>query len=137
MENLQTLCRACNSKKKTRTMRFTVNRTTLSSPPLALEVFDVPGSSEAGDRAHWDRFLQQTINFTYQCAAISMVTIGSRGDSYYNWTIELVRGNHPAWIEPFLAGLVERIQAARAEAGKPPIASLTIKAPGEQEVCWR
>jgi hypothetical protein len=132
MGNLQTLCKECNSKKMKRTMRFTVNRTTLSAAPRALDVFDVPDSSNAGDRAHWDRFLQRTINFTYQCAAISKVTIGSRGDGYYNWTVDLMEGNHPAWIKPFLPSLVERIQAARAEARKPPISSLTITAPGEQ-----
>jgi len=137
MGNLQTLCRACNSQKDTRTMRFTVNQTALASPPRELEVFDVPDSSNAGDRAHWDRFLQQTINFTYQCSAISKVEIGGRGHGYYNWTVDLAQGNHPAWIKPFLAGLVQRIQVAREEGGKPPIASLTITAPGEKDASWR
>ena len=81
-------------------------------------------------------FLRRTLNFTYGCAAISSVGIAGRGDGYYNWTVDLVRGNPLAWLEPHLDELVERIQNARATSGKPAIESLTITAPGEEDLCW-
>jgi ATP-dependent helicase IRC3 len=128
-DNLQTLCRICNTRKATRTIRFTVQQTPLTVAPTALEAFDHP--PDPGDRGHWERFLRQTINFTYQCSAVSEVAIGGKGDGYYNWEIELVRGNPAQWIKPHLPRLFERIQEARRGVGKPEITSLTINVPGE------
>ena len=56
MDNLQTLCKVCNSRKATRSLRFTVQRTTASRPPDDLERFDVPPAADAGKRDHWERF---------------------------------------------------------------------------------
>ncbi|MEI8255161.1 MAG: helicase-related protein [Deltaproteobacteria bacterium] len=114
----------------------TTQQTTLPSPPKSLEFFDVPRGDDAGDRAHWERFLRQVFNFTYHCGAVSEVQIGGRGDGYYNWRVEIVRGNSPGWVQPHLAELFGRIQEARMAAGKPAITSLTITSPGEDEVCW-
>lgn len=137
IDQMQTLCKGCNKRKGTRTVFFTSQRTPLRRAPEALEHFDVPTGDEAGDRGHWDRFLRRTLNFTFQCAAVSDVKIGGKGDGYYNWTIDLMTGNSPAWLKPYVRSLVKRIQEARAEAGKPPIKSLTITAPGEEPLCWR
>lgn len=132
IDNLQTLCPGCNQQKGRRTLRFTTQQTSLSVPPRSLEHFD--GPDDASDRSHWERFLRRTINFTFQCAAVSNITIGGRGPTYYNWTIELVRGNQPSWLGPFLHALFEKIQSARAKAGKPEILSIAVTAPGSATV---
>jgi hypothetical protein len=134
IDNLQTLCKVCNQKKAKRSMRFTIQQTTLSSGPKALERFDDP--DDAGDRAHWDRFLRRTLNFTYQCAAVSAISIGGRGNAYYNWTVELMGGNSAKWLKPHLRGLFERVQAARRDAGVPEITSITVRAPGSEDLCY-
>lgn len=134
LDNLQTLCKSCNQRKDTRRMRFTAQTTSLRSPPEALEHFEDP--DDAGNRDHWERFLRRTVNFTYQCAAASRVVVGGRGESYYNWTIELVSGNPPGWLEPHLEDLFSRIQSARSRAGKPEIASITVRGPDGEEVCY-
>jgi hypothetical protein len=128
MDNLQTLCKICNGRKSTRTMRFGIQSTTLTVAPQALEHFDDP--RDAGDRDHWERFLRQTLNFTFQCAAVASVGIGGKGPSYYNWTIELFGGNPLKWVAPFLPELFERIQEARRAADKADLKSITITAPG-------
>lgn len=136
IENLQTLCKGCNEKKGTRTMRFTTQRTTLPTRPKGLEHFDTPRGSDAGDRDHWERFLLRVINFTFGCAAVSAVHIGGKGDAYYNWTVDLVRGNPPTWLEPHLGDLFDRIQAARDDAGKPLIRCISVTSPGEDTISW-
>jgi superfamily II DNA or RNA helicase len=132
LDNLQTLCKVCNTRKGTRTMRFTTQLTTLGKAPGALEHFDDP--DDAGDRDHWERFLRRTINFTFQCGAVSEIGIAGRGKGYYNWSVELVRGNSPKWLKAHMKGLLRRVQEARVNAGKPEIASITILAPGEDKV---
>lgn len=132
LDNLQTLCKICNGRKGTRTIRFTTQSTTLREAPKALAHFDAP--SEVGDRWHWERFMRQTLNFTFECGAVSSVTIGGRGETYYNWMVELVAGNSPRWIEPHLPHLFERVQEARRDGGKPELDSLSILAPGETTV---
>ena len=136
IDNLQTLCRVCNSHKAKRTLRFTTQQTSLSSPPRLLEHFEVPRRDEVGDRDHWERFLRRTINFTFRCSAISDVKIAGRGDGYYNWTVDLVKGNSPSWLKPYLSELMTRIQEARVQGGKPELQSFTITAPGERPVTY-
>jgi superfamily II DNA or RNA helicase len=134
IDNLQTLCKVCNLQKRKRTIWFTRRYTELRKPPAALEHFDDP--DDAGDRGHWERFLRRTINFSLECGAVSEVVIGGRGETYYNWSIELMRGNSPALLEPHLEGILERIQAARADAGKPAIESISITSPGEKKITF-
>jgi len=108
-----------------RTIRFTEQKSRLYSPPAALEEFRIPPAADAADRKQWERFLRRTINFTYGCAAVAKVAIAGRGAGY-KWRVELAEGNDPSWLTPFLDDLLDRIQAARAAGGKPPIESLTI-----------
>ncbi len=131
MDHMQTLCRVCNKKKGIRTIFFTNQKTPLKSAPKELEYFDVPTGEDAGDRVHWERFMRRTLNFTFQCAAVSDVKIGAKGDGYYNWTIELVDGIAATWLKPHLDALLVRIQDARASARKPPIRTFTIMTPRE------
>lgn len=137
LENLQTLCKVCNTKKGTRTLRFLSHRSAMPGAPSELALFDVPRSDDAGDRAHWERFLRRTLNFSLQCGAVAKVGIAGKGEGYYNWTIELFPGNRPAWLKLHLKALVARIQEAREGGGKPLIKSLKITAPGEEAIFWR
>jgi ATP-dependent helicase IRC3 len=137
IDNLQTLCKVCNGWKKQRTIRFTTQQTALGVAPKGIEPFDMPCGEDAGDRVHWERFLRRVFNFTFRCGAISEVQIGGRGDGFYNWKIELVRGNPPGWLQPHLAALFERIQTARTDAGKAAISSITITSPGEDPLRWQ
>jgi superfamily II DNA or RNA helicase len=131
-DNLQTLCRTCNGRKGRRTMRFRSHQTTLQSAPAAIEHFETP--ADAGNRDQWERFIRRTLNFTLQCAAVTEVAIGGRGDGYYHWTVELMRGNDPALLEPTLRGLLERVNEARERGGKPRVESLAVTAPGHAAV---
>lgn len=137
LSNLQTLCKVCNGKKGKRTMRFTTGETTLASVPKELAFFEVPRGEDAGDRVCWERYLHQVINFTFECAAVSKVEIGARGDTFYNWRVDLFRGNSPSWLRPHLDTLLGRIQEARTGAAKLAIVSLTVTSPGEDAVCSR
>ncbi len=136
--NLQTLCKSCNGRKGRRSMRFGHQQPPPAvKPPTALEQFDAPRGENAANRDHWERFLRRTINFAYQCAAVSTVEIAGKGEGYHNWTVDLVRGNDLSWLGPHLKGLVARIQEARRDGGKPPIQSLTITSPGAEPLVWR
>jgi superfamily II DNA or RNA helicase len=126
-DNLQTLCRTCNGRKSRRTIRFLSHQTPLRVPPGAVEYF--PSPTDAGNREHWERFLRRTINFTLQCAAVAGVSIGGRGEGYYNWKVELMRGNDPALLEPVLRTVFARVQQAREAGGKPRLKTLTVEAP--------
>lgn len=134
--NLQTLCKVCNARKMIREIRFTTKETKLTAPPPALEQFEEPRGANAGSREHWERFLRRTLNFTYECCAVSSIVIGGRGPTYYNWTIDLAKGNPPSWIKPHLRALIARVQAARTEAGKAKVATLRVTGPGARVVAW-
>ena len=136
MDNLQTLCKVCNRTKGEQTIRFTIQRTPLSSSPEALGVFDRPQSAGARDRDIWDTYLRRCINFAFQCAAVSSVTIGGKGHNYHNWSIDLAHGNPPLFLKEHLAELVEAIQKARINDGKPELQSLSITSPGEDSLSW-
>ena len=127
--NLQALCKGCNAAKGTRSIRFRTRKRKLRSDPVALEGVDLP--EDPRDRDEWARFLRRTINFTLGCGAIKNVTIGGRGDTYYNWTVRLFAGNSPQPLQPLLAGLLQRVQTARSGARMPLISRITVTASGE------
>jgi len=130
LDNLQTLCRICNREKGTETMLFRDPQTDLSGPPATFPGMELPRESEAGDAEQWRMFLQRAVNFFYRCGAVSLVRIGKRGSSFYNWGIELNTGNPPDWLESHLAGLLGRIGAARERAGFRGPESISVWAPG-------
>lgn len=135
--NLQTLCSRCNNLKRDRhAIDFRRSKTPLSAPPSLLEAGESLRGADAANRERWSRYLRQVLNLTYQAAVVGEVTIGAKGPGYYNWKIELERGNPPAYLKPHLSELVIRIQDVRAEGGKPRIESLEISAPGETTLTW-
>jgi hypothetical protein len=62
--------------------------------------------------------LRRAVNLFYGAAAVSEILIGKKGLAFYDWSIVLVKGNDPKWIEPHLPQIVEEVQNARRHGGK-------------------
>jgi superfamily II DNA or RNA helicase len=136
LENLQTLCKECNSIKSKTTINFRNSRTQLSEPLASLTLMKVPGSAVAGQREPWVRFLSHCVNFFFHCGAVSKVHIGGRGDGFYHWRIDLTPGNKPEWLKPHLKNLLSLIRRIRENAKYGLPCSLTVTAPGEKDVTY-
>lgn len=137
LDNLQTLCSKCNQLKGTDRINFRDCQTDLTMPPERLPKFDTPTGTKAGTPESWAEFLKRVINFFYQCNAVHAITIGKRGDSFYNWSVELNAGNDPRWLEPHLKGLLIRIVEAKETGGYAIPTSITVSAPDLPEVKYR
>ncbi len=136
LDNLQTLCGTCNRLKGTRFINFRDPETDLNNPSPSLPQFKMPSGRKAGDPDQWVMFLCRTFNFFYQCGAVHVVGIGKRGKLFYNWYVELKTGNNPAWLEPFLPDLLDRIRRTRAKAKFGVPNTITITSPGKKEVTY-
>jgi hypothetical protein len=134
LDNLQTLCGECNRSKLTQKINFRDPQTDLSQPLEELPRFKPPQGKDASDPELWKRFIRKTINFFYKCGAVHFVTIGMRGEPFYNWDIELKAGNNPKWLEPHLEGLLDGIQASKKIAGYGYPISITVWAPDAASV---
>ena len=134
LDNLQTLCSKCNQLKGTDRINFRDCQTDLTMPPERLPKFDTPTGTKAGTPESWAEFLKRVINFFYQCNAVHAITIGKRGDSFYNWSVELNAGNDPRWLEPHLKELLIRIVEAKETGGYAIPTSITVFAPDLPEV---
>jgi ATP-dependent helicase IRC3 len=131
-DNLQTLCRVCNQNKGINTLNFRIHQTVLTVPPSNFLTFEIPSNAKNSDE--WFKFLRRSINFFYHCSAVEFVKIGKRGKYFHEWYVYLFAGNNPAWIQPHLNGLVQKINAARRNAGLQEIKSITVGSPDEQDV---
>ena len=129
LDNLQTLCRKCNQLKGTEHINFRDCQTDLTMPPDRLPEFETPTGTKAGTPESWGEFLCRIFNFFYRCSAVHSVTIGKRGDSFYNWRVELNAGNDPRWLQPHLPGLLTRIAEAKETGGYAIPTSITVSAP--------
>jgi ATP-dependent helicase IRC3 len=134
LDNLQTLCSKCNQVKGTNHINFRDPQSDLTMPPNSLIEFEMPAGTKAGDPEAWEQFLRRTINFFYRCGAVHSTIIGKKGDSFYNWKINLNAGNDPRWLEPHLDGLLDRIIWAKETAGLGAPNLLTVHAPDMPEV---
>jgi hypothetical protein len=85
------------------------------------------GGSERGIRgSEWKRDAPQwqvprpaaAHQIICRCAAVSEITIKSRGQHFWNWEIDLYQGNDPAWLKPHLHALLMDIRARRQEADR-------------------
>ena len=137
LDNLQTLCSECNHLKDTSHINFRDCQTDLTMPTEIIPEFETPTGIKAGSPESWAEFLHRVINFFYQCSAVHTITIGKKGDSFYNWHIELNAGNDPRWLEPHLEGLLNRIVDAKGSSGYAIPVSLTVNAPDLPEVNYR
>jgi ATP-dependent helicase IRC3 len=134
LDNLQTLCRLCNTLKGKANVSFRDPQTNLQSGPLEFRELSVPNAEELSDGAQLEMFLRRSINFFYQCGAVHEVRVASRGPSARHMTVELGVDNPVAWLEPFLPGLLERIRAAKLEGGLVAPDSISVSAPDQSSV---
>jgi len=134
LDNLQTLCSKCNQLKGTEHINFRDCQTDLTMPPNCLPEFETPTGTKAGTPESWAKFLFRAFNFFYRCGAVHAVTIGKRGDSFYNWHVELNAGNDPRWLEPHLPRLLTQIAEAKETGGYAIPTSITVSAPDLPEV---
>lgn len=137
LDNLQTLCGECNRSKLIQNINFRDPQTDLSQPLEVLPRFKLPKGRDAGDSELWKRFIHKTINFFYKCGAVHSVVIGTRGEPFYNWIIELKAGNNPKWLEPHLEEMLDCIQASKKDAGYGYPISITVRAPDTSDVKFK
>ena len=116
-DNLQTLCKTCNNAKGIERISFRNNQTTLTAAPSRLPVLKPPMSSYAKEPEWWEMFIRRTLNLFFRCAAVDSVEIGAKGERFWHWQIRLFPGNNEKWLEPYLAGLIQRIREAWEKAG--------------------
>ena len=113
IENLQTLCKVCNGLKGIEYINFRDSKTHLTTPPKALQTFEIPTGSPVNIEI-WRSFLQKTVNFFYQCGAVNEIVIHEVGYYFDHWQIRLNSGNDPRWLEPHIPGLLKLIRKSKA-----------------------
>jgi hypothetical protein len=134
LANLQTLCGICNSHKSISEINFRNHCTLETAPPAAFPDLSLPTIGYADEKEHWERFLRRSINFFYRCAAVSEITIKSRGQYFWHWEVDLYQGNDPAWLTPHLPALLKDIRSRRQEADREGPDTITISGPDRPEV---
>ena len=113
LDNLQTLCRYCNTAKGTREIDFRLKNSLLPSPLPELPVLKMPFVENAGDINYWKLYLTRIVNFFYQCSAVKSLNL----ENDKEWKIVLKSNNDPSWIEPHLNEIKEEISILRKNAG--------------------
>jgi len=137
IENLQTLCKECNSQKGTMHANFRKHRDPeRMAPSKSLPNLRIKNLVLVGNPDFWCMTLRRSINLFYGAAAVGEVKIGKRGRSFYDWSIELLGENDGRWIEPHLRQLVEEIREARSRAGKEGPEGIRVKGAGGVEVVY-
>lgn len=106
VENSQTLCKECNSKKRTNAINFKSH-----TPPSVFRFVEPVYYSRAG-REHPVNTLSRIINTFYYCQAICDVRLSNRrnGKYYSTWEVELYQGNDPAMLENYKPQLLEHLR---------------------------
>jgi hypothetical protein len=115
LANLQTLCRKCNNDKGVNDFNYLQTTTGRLAAHPQFEPRLLPAADSRGDRDQWARCVRATLNHYYQCAAVSRVDIGARGDRFYEWVVQLNAQNDPRFLESHLQGFLQRIRALRSE----------------------
>lgn len=133
LDNLQTLCKVCNSLKGINEMNFRIhcNRARHCAPEI-FPNFSLPEATDVRDAGEWEQYLRRLLNFFYDCGAVHSIEIGARGKHFYEWEVELCEGNDPQWLKPYLQILRDRIRL-RIEEGRHDdyaMERLIINAPG-------
>lgn len=111
-DNLQTLCRSCNTAKGIKEIDFHLHKTLLENPLPELPELKMPYLENAGNINEWIRFVRRTVNFFYNSSAVKSLNF----EDDHEWKIELHEGNNEEWIEPHLNGLKEKIKEVRLKA---------------------
>ena len=121
-DQLQALCRFCNTQKAIKEMNFRVSRSPLQGPP-EFSPLAMPAKDDLTSEETWRQHIQRSINFYYQCAATETVRFLSDPSSC---EIRLRPGIDMTWIEPHLANMTARLTEERAAAGLSPLGPLRV-----------
>lgn len=136
LDNLQTLCVNCNLIKGTKAINFRINQTSPNISVSSLPNIKLP-KVQSGQRdgiKDWEKYFTVTINFLYQCSAVSSVEIGSGRSYNFTWTINLHSGNNPHWLVSHLKKLTPEIKKVRQECLFRSPDKIIINAPGFEVV---
>lgn len=120
LENLQTLCRYCNTAKNVMDIDFRSNKTPLLEPKEDIKIINPPQSHIWEDET-WIKYLKRLINIYYCSRAVKSIKLGKK-----EWIIELDEGNDPSLIEPHLSKLIDKIKVSRDQYGLLEPDTLTI-----------
>jgi len=106
VENSQTLCKECNSKKGTNAINFK------SHIPPSIFKFMEPINFLGAGREHPINTLSRIINFFYYCQAVCDMRWSDRrnGKFYSTWEVELYQGNDPEMLEKYKPELIEHLR---------------------------
>ncbi len=128
LDNLQTLCRECNSLKGEHFIDFGENNPPVKTPTRSLPNVGLPGKYLEDPVAGWERCLRQFFNIFYRCKAVHEIIIHkTRGARHYaDWVVELYEGNDLSWLEPFKHDIFQTISDHRVASGETPLNSLTV-----------
>ena len=119
LDNMQTLCIACNLAKGTVPVSFRTTTTPLTTAPRTDVPLNLswPSQFDAREMVDLDRFVCLTFNLFYRCRAVQTVDLAAKGDRFYRWTVTLFPDCDPAWFEPVKSQLVAFLRTARKDAG--------------------
>lgn len=115
VENLQTLCVACNTAKGAHRVSFRSLATRIDVP-IEFPQLQVLRNFDPRDRDQWRQFVRRFVNLFYRCAAVHDVDLASSGPRFYRWTIRLRAGHDPIHLRPHLQRLVDFIRECREDA---------------------
>jgi HNH endonuclease len=121
LANLQTLCRECNSQKRTTHANFRKHSNPdrlephKNFPSLSVKDKDL---DSVGDPEFWSKTLRRAVNLFYEASAVGEVKIGKKGTSFYDWSIDLLGENDARWLEPHLPQILRQVRDARTRGGK-------------------
>lgn len=138
MDNLQTLCKECNSFKGKRTIDFLhLTSGKLAEKPSRFDLPKPPTGPKARDLEQWRRYVFRCVNMFFQCAATHKVLIGKKGKYFYNWHVALNKGNDPEWAVELLRNVLKCVRRERKEAGYQVPSTITVRAPDHNEIAVR
>lgn len=139
LDNLQTLCKSCNSLKGINEINFRLHcNRARRGVPGAFPRFPLPEKEAVCDAAQWERYLRRHINFFFGCGAVHYIFIGARGRRFYEWEIELCEGNDPQWLKAHLKELRNRVRLRIQEGRRDGcvMQRLIVTAPGAKTVSY-
>lgn len=105
IENSQTLCGICNSRKGINEINF---RDKHNSPLTITKELELFKRNKNEDPEH---SLKRIVNFFYHCQAVVRINKSERsnGKFYKIWVVELYSGNNPDWLNQYKEKLIKYI----------------------------
>ncbi len=129
-DNLQTLCRTCNTIKGIETVNFRIDQTPLNAPKATFPHLEFTQPCYIDAHKQLQLYLRRSVNFLYYCDAVKHIDIELKGQSYESiWQISLHAGNDPRWLISHHKYLFNGILQARKKAGFYSPESIIINAP--------